>query len=91
MSAARGLFSSLPHQYDQTLDHDIIFCDDDRRCLGASLLEPISKLSEKDNEAGELDEAEEVVGVIFPADQDATLPLYPGEEALNQPTLHVTA
>jgi hypothetical protein len=27
-------------------------------------------------------EAEKVVGVVFPADEDATLPLYPGEEAL---------
>jgi hypothetical protein len=36
-------------------------------------LEPISKSSEEDNEAGKLDEAEEVVGdVIFPADEDAT-------------------
>ena len=31
-------------------------------------LEPISKSSEEDNEAGELDEAEEVLGVILPAD-----------------------
>ena len=31
------------------------------------------------------DEAEEVVGVIFPADEDATLPLYPGEKALDEP------
>jgi hypothetical protein len=42
-------------------------------------LEPISKLSEEDNETGKLDEAEEVVGVIFPADKDATLPLDPGD------------
>ena len=47
------------------------------------LLEPISKSPEEDNEAGELDEAEKVVGVVFPADEDATLPLYPGEEALS--------
>jgi len=46
-------------------------------------LEPISKSPEEDNEAGELDEAEKVVGVVFPADEDATLPLYPGEEALS--------
>jgi hypothetical protein len=39
----------------------------------------------------ELDEAEEVVDVVFPADEDATLPLDPGEEALDQPTSHVTA
>jgi hypothetical protein len=56
----------------------------------AKWLEPISKSPEEDNEAGELDEAEKVVGVVFPADEDATLPLYPGEEALDQPTSHVT-
>jgi hypothetical protein len=43
-------------------------------------------LSEEHNEAGKLDEAEEVVGVIFPADEDSTLPLYPGEKALDQLT-----
>jgi hypothetical protein len=53
-------------------------------------LEPISKSPEEDNEAGELDEAEKVVGVVFPADEDATLPLYPSEEAFDQPTSHVT-
>ncbi len=36
-----------------------------------NLLEPISKLSEEDNEAGELDKAEEVLGVEFPADEYA--------------------
>ena len=55
----------------------------------AKWLEPISKSPEEDNEAGELDEAEKVVGVVSPADEDATLPLYPGEEALDQPTSHV--
>jgi hypothetical protein len=48
-------------------------------------------LSEEYNEAGKLDEAEEVVGVIFLADEDSTLPLYPGEKALDQPASHVTA
>jgi hypothetical protein len=43
-------------------------------------------LFEEHNEAGKLDEAEEVVGVIFPADEDSTLPLYPGEKALDQLT-----
>jgi hypothetical protein len=46
-------------------------------------LKPISKSSEEDNETGKLDEAEEVVGVIFPADEDATLPLYPGDASLS--------
>jgi hypothetical protein len=50
------------------------------------ILEPISKSSEEDNEAGELDKTEEVLGVVLPADKDATLPLYPGEEPLDEPT-----
>ena len=54
-------------------------------------LEPISKSSEEDNEASELDKAEEVLSVVLPADKDATLPLYPGEEALDEPAPHVTA
>jgi len=36
---------------------------------------PFSKSSEEDDEAGELDKAEEVLSVVLPADQDATLPL----------------
>ncbi len=37
-------------------------------------VEPISKSPEEDNKAGELDKAEEVLGVVLPADEDATLP-----------------
>ena len=48
-------------------------------------LEPISKSSEEDEEAGELHEAKEVLRIKLPADKNATLPLYPGEEAFNQP------
>ena len=55
------------------------------------LLEPISKSSEEDNEACELDKAEEVLSVVLPADEYATLPLYPGEEALDEPAPLVTA
>jgi hypothetical protein len=55
------------------------------------LLEPVSKSSEEHNEAGELDKAEEVLGVILPADEDAALPLDPSEEALDQPASHVAA
>jgi hypothetical protein len=29
--------------------------------------------------------------VVLPADEDATLPLYPGEEALDEPAPHLTA
>src|SRR5262249_51867435 len=56
-----------------------------------NLLEPISKSSEEDNEAGELDESEEVLGVILPADEDAALPLDPRKEAFDEPTTHVAA
>jgi hypothetical protein len=44
-------------------------------------LEPISKSPAEDDEASELDEAEEVLRVIFPAHKYAALPLDPGEEA----------
>src|SRR5262245_33102625 len=54
-------------------------------------LEPISKSPEEDNKAGELDKAEEVLGVVLPADEDATLPLYPSEETLDKPPSHITA
>ena len=54
-------------------------------------LEPISKSPEEDKEAGELNEAEEVLGVVLPADEDAALPLDPGEEALDDPAAHVAA
>ncbi|MGB6285259.1 MAG: toll/interleukin-1 receptor domain-containing protein, partial [Xanthobacteraceae bacterium] len=47
--------------------------------LARNILEPISKSSEEDKEAGELDKAEEVLGVILPADKDAALPLDPSE------------
>src|SRR5262249_47907980 len=43
----------------------------------ALLLEPISKSPEEDDEASELDEAEEVLGVILPAHKYAALPLDP--------------
>ena len=54
-------------------------------------LEPISKLPEEDNETGELNKAEEVLGVEFPADEYAALPLYPGEETLDEPASHIAA
>src|SRR5438067_10307861 len=58
---------------------------------GRERLEPISKSLEEDNEASELYEAEEVLGVVFPTDEDAALPLNPGEEALDEPASHVAA
>src|SRR5215472_187658 len=55
------------------------------------VLEPISKSPEEDNEAGELYEAEEVLGVVFPTDEDAALPLNPSKEALHEPASHIAA
>jgi len=54
-------------------------------------LEPISKSSEEDDEASELDEAEEVLRVILPAHKYAALPLDPGEEAFHQPPSGVSS
>jgi hypothetical protein len=48
-------------------------------------LEPISKSPEEDNEAGELNEAKEVLWMIFPSGEDPALPLDPSEEAFDQP------
>src|SRR5262249_36708929 len=54
-------------------------------------LEPISKSFEEDNEAGKLDKAKEIVGVVLPTNEDPALPLNPGEEALDEPAPHVAA
>src|SRR6476619_8154978 len=54
-------------------------------------LEPISKLPEEDEQASELDEAEEVLRVELPADQQTTAPLDPSEEAFDQPAPSVSA
>ena len=54
-------------------------------------LEPISKSFEEHNEAGKLDKAEEIVGVVLPTNEDPALPLKPGEEALDEPASHVAA
>src|SRR6516165_12579511 len=57
----------------------------------AAELEPISKSPEEDDEASELDKAEEVLGVIPPAHKYAALPLDPGEEAFYQPPSSVSS
>src|SRR5262249_27016337 len=54
-------------------------------------LEPISKPFEEDHETCKLDKAEEIEGVVLPANEDPALPLNPGEEALNEPASHVAA
>jgi putative ABC transport system substrate-binding protein len=56
-----------------------------------ALLEPVSKSFEENNEAGKLDKAEEIAGVVLPANEDPALPLNPGEEALDEPASHVAA
>jgi hypothetical protein len=60
-----------------------------QRAYGHLLLEPISKLFEEDNEAGKLDKAKEIVGVVLPENEDPALPLNPGEETLDEPASHV--
>src|SRR5262249_54121406 len=54
-------------------------------------VEPVSKSFDENNEAGKLDKAEEIVGVVLPANEDPALPLNPGEEALDEPASHVAA
>jgi hypothetical protein len=39
-------------------------------------------LTVRGDEAGKLDEAKEIVGVVLPANEDPALPLNPGEETL---------
>ncbi len=47
--------------------------------------EPISKLPEKDCDAGQLNETQEVFWMKFPSNQNPSLPLYPREEAFYHP------
>jgi hypothetical protein len=48
-------------------------------------IEPISKSFEKDNEAGELDKAEEIVGVVLPANEAEVAALLSGHaDKLNE-------
>ena len=61
------------------------------RCGTVNALVPISKSPEEDDEASELDKAEEVLGMVLPAHKDAALPLDPGKEAFDEPASHVSA
>lgn len=54
-------------------------------------LEPISKLPEQDEQARELNEAEEVLRIKLPADEETPAPLNPGEEAFDQPAASISA
>ena len=52
----------------------------------------ISKSPDEDNEAGELNKAKEVLAMALPTDEDALLLLlYPGEDALDERSSHITA
>src|SRR5215831_5887491 len=51
----------------------------------STVLEPISKLLQQHGDGGELHKTQEVSGVIFPANQQAPLPLQPGKEPLDEP------
>jgi len=49
-------------------------------------LEPISESPEEDRDGGKLHKAKKISGVVFPADQQTSLPLKPGEKPLHKPT-----
>ena len=69
-------------------EHVLLFCLLGLVLTATIVLEPISKSPEEDNEAGELNKAQEILGMVLPADEDSALPLDPGEEALNEPAAH---
>ena len=50
-------------------------------------LESISQLFEEHRDAGELGKAEEVGGVVLPANKELSFPLQPGKEALHKPAM----
>ena len=88
------MFANGKGQVDSPLFHRLLFPLISWEPLSTAykcLLEPMSKSSEEDNEASELYEAEEVLGVVFPTDEDAALPLNPSKEALHEPASHIAA
>ena len=56
-------------------EHVLLFCLLGLVLTATIVLEPISKSPEEDNEAGELNKAQEILGMVLPADQDSALPL----------------
>src|SRR5215469_2049401 len=68
---------------------DKAFSAEDSAILAVNCVEPISKSPEEDNEAGELNKAQEILGMVLPADENSALPLDPSEEALNEPAAHI--
>ena len=58
-------------------EHVLLFCLLGLVLTATIVLEPISKSPEEDNEAGELNKAQEILGMVLPADEDSALPLDP--------------
>jgi len=54
-------------------------------------LDPLSKLFEEYGDAGELDKAGEVCGIVLPANKESPLPLQPGKEAFDEPAALIAA
>ena len=59
------------------------------RACGAERLERISKPPQENDGAAELQEAEEVLGLVVPAECDSTEALQPGEKAFDLPAATV--
>jgi len=57
----------------------------------ATFYEPISKSFEEHRDTGELYKAEEVGGVILPANEQPPFPLEPGKEAFDEPAPLIAA
>jgi len=56
-----------------------------------NVLEPISNSFEQHGNGSQLDEAEEIVGVILPSNEQTALPLQPGKEAFDDPAAGVAS
>ena len=82
------LLLSISEEAFSSLHHDLQL---NPAFVTVKSLEPISKSPEEDTEASELYETEEVLGVVFPTDEDAALPLNPSKEALHEPASHIAA
>ena len=55
------------------------------------ILEPISKVFQEHRDAGELDEPEEIGGIVLPANKEPPLPLELGKEAFDEPAPFIPA
>jgi hypothetical protein len=55
------------------------------------ILEAISHIYEEYHQAGELDEAEEIVDVVFPSSNESAVVVHPGEEAFDLPSAAIAA